>query len=117
MSPLGPLPGGDGGAAAGLPACGQETAMAGAGSAAGWGLVAVRSVRTAGRKPANRMAKEVITRALALVAKPAPSPRAPTAIAAAAQRGAPALRAAMPSRAVPMSPSRASGSTAAMAPE
>src|SRR5579872_5738357 len=116
MSPLGPLPGGDGGAAAGLPACGQETAMAGAGSAAGYGL-AVRSVRTAGRKPANKMAEEMTTGALVLVAKPAPSPRAPTTIAAAAQRGAPALRAAMPSRAMPMSPSRASGSTAAMAPE
>src|ERR1700731_1286055 len=116
MSPLAPLPGSDGGAA-GLPACGQETAMAGAGSAAGWGLVLVRSVRTAGRRPANRMAKEVITRALVLVAKPAPSPRAPTAMAAAAQRGAPDLTAAMPRRAMPMSPSRASGSTAAMAPE
>src|ERR1700745_1734316 len=63
---------------------GQETAMAGAGSAAGWGLVAVRSVRTAGRKPANRTAKEMTTRALVLVAKPAPSPRAPAAVAAAA---------------------------------
>src|SRR5438105_1722170 len=66
---------------------GQETAMAGAGSATGCGLVAVRSVRTAGRKPANRTAKEMTTRALVLVAKPAPSPRAPAAIAAAAQRG------------------------------
>src|ERR1700722_1424368 len=115
-SSIAPLPGGDGGAA-GLPACGQETAVTGAGSAAGCGLVLVRSVRTAGRRPANRTAKEVITRALVLVAKPAPSPRAPTAIAAAAQRGAPALSAARPSRAMPMSPRRASGSTAAMAPE
>src|SRR5436190_7236665 len=38
--------------------------MAGAGSATGCGLVAVRSVRTAGRKPANRTAKEMTTRAL-----------------------------------------------------
>src|SRR5258708_429409 len=67
-----------------FPVCGQETAVNGAGSAAGCGLGAVRSVRTAGSRPANRRAKEVITRALVLVAKPAPSPRAPTAIAAAA---------------------------------
>src|ERR1035441_8186043 len=57
----------------------------------------------------NRSAKEMITSALLPVANPAPSPRAPMTIAAAAHRGAPALTAAIPSRAMPMSPTMDSG--------
>ena len=54
----------------------------------------------------------MITSAFVPVAKPAPSPRAPITIAAAAQRGAPALATAIPSRAMPMSPRIDSGSSA-----
>ena len=46
----------------------------------------------------------MITSAFVPVAKPAPSPSAPITIATAAQRGAPALATAIPSRAMPMSP-------------
>lgn len=65
--------------------------------------------------PANRSAKEMITSALLPVANPAPSPRAPMTIAAAAHRGAPALTAAIPSRAMPMSPTMDTGSSAEIA--
>src|SRR5580704_11356390 len=101
----------------GLPIGAQETATAGARWAGTRDPEELASVRTTCSRPTNRNTKEMITTAFVPVAKPAPSPRAPMTIAAPAQRGAPAFTAAIPSRAMPMSPTRDRGSSAEMAPE
>jgi hypothetical protein len=59
--------------------------VAWAGPAASRGARCVTSMRTTGSSPANISAKEMITTAFVPVAKPAPSPSAPMAMAAAAQ--------------------------------